>query len=428
MSFISEWTVPNEPNCCCDFSCNIIARSLCSDTGVVPCGYLEFTCPDSDPPINRSCPRKYYKRYTQTHVLSGISDQGRKDCANFYSITDTKEATLTEIWEYVINEETGICSLGLISAIGISRRTIESVYADPVNNSSFWCDAIYNQEAGYWEYTNSDGNSGIGNCFEFPNPNTLILCSNTEKVFEDIINYHLLVPDGDCLYFENNDQTNTLTFALSDEVTLGDTLSSIVCSEEICTSNDEPPAVNGCRYCCTDRGEGQSGLTYDYPFTPEGCIIAKSRSIAWETTLCQNNAPRTGQSSFLSIWFTELIIGQTYKATITYKRCSFVEDEEGVPILPTCSVYGSCEEAPEFYETITDEVTFVAENWAEVLGNCSNCAVLYKICELEDAANTWNIAHPDDPPRSVSCTSGGFNIPIAHGKYTWFYSCESIAV
>jgi len=218
--------------------------------------------------------------------------------------------------------------------------------------------------------------------------------------------------------------TIVTTTTLSDEVTMDDILT--VCDVVRCQSTDDPAEPQGCRYCCTDRGETREGLAYSDPLSPEGCIIPGSSTMAW--MVCDPLAPAgemSGQSSKITMWFKDLEPDTQYKATLVYKRCSFEKDEEDEYIQPSACVAGPCnEEDPADYAEVTDEIEFVAEHWAEVYGDCEQCEVMLKVCELEDEANDWNLANPLETPRSVGCGGTSFSVPTASNKYTWANSCE----
>ncbi len=203
---------------------------------------------------------------------------------------------------------------------------------------------------------------------------------------------------------------------LSEEIPLSEVLLSGICNEDaFCDPETDP----GCEPCCT--GEGAPGRLWES--TPYGCITPGSSGTAWDATDCDTSATMSGQSSTLSLWFKDLVPGTTYKVTITYKRCEFAKDEADNYLTPTCSAGVPCVEGVE-NTTLTDEVTFEATDWAELLSDrCGQCDIEYQRCVLQDEADAWNTANPEETPRTVACGSPGFDVPAIANHYTWFDSC-----
>lgn len=393
--------------CCCGVTCNVIPRSLCGTTSNT-CGWFpEYTDPEADPPVEVSCPPKFYRKKTYTYDY--YTNQGVEACSEL------------------------IISGNLVQTISIGKdeegNCVETCEVTGSASSSFSCNdgtdtgsctgtpiACYKDSWGDWVfYLEEEGDL----CYRWG------ITQIGQMSFDEIsrtptsITYSLsLTPSG----FPNWENIGTLTITLSDEVDLFGALAEKVCDTEACDSEEEEP---GCDLCCTDRGGPISGERY--LDTPEGCITPGSSAIAWDVSPCDTSGARAGQSVKLSLWFQDLVPGTTYKATITYKRCEFAKDEDDEYIVPSCSATGPCEEGP--YSTLTDEIVFTATDWAEILSqNCGLCNILYKKCELEDEAIAWNAANPEEPERTVACTTGGFDIPTVANHYTWFHSCTTEVV
>lgn len=390
--------------CCCGSACNVISRSLCSDALIdAPCGFPEFT--SVDPLVEASCPPKFYRTKT---VVQVFSLSGSEDGA-----TQNRDYTVTTISR--INDE---CIEYLVNCYGSHSSSYTTA-----NGGTYSCSG---------EFLTED--SGDGSLVCYPK----LLVENGVDLSEYNIHFQCgggdgYLPEGVITETTTVSQIlvqaystvgvtveKTTTTTLSDEITLEDSLALKVCNQDRCFEAENNPE---CRYCCTDRGGGDRD-GFVYTDSPEGCIVPGSSSVAWNTSPCDGSGKQKGQSVSLSLWFKGLVPGTTYRATITYKRCEFAKDIDDNYILPYCGGLTPCIDGVDPTE-ITDEIVFEATDWAEILSNrCSQCDILLKKCELEDEANTWNLANPELPPRTVACSAGGFSIPTASDHYTWFDRCQ----
>lgn len=413
--------------CCCVAPCNVIPRSLCGTAGSLRCAwYPEFTDPSADPPIVASCPPRFYRTRTLRET-STLSTSGPT-----FSVTVVYDVTL--IYEISIDSE-GVCQTTCTSS-GTVRKT-ESYYEgsgytphtkveDLIAVGCLTYDGTvsvsypeYPEDDYSYDVTNYGGVGESPNIYGFANFFTIF---DRNGGFDVTITNTSWIATSDDPRF-GMDSTRTATAILSDEVTLADELEFKRCNEEACSEDDDPAPENPCRPCCTVRGATEPDSYTYITDEPEGCIIPGSSSVAWDSSPCDTSGTRSGQGVHLSVWFKDLLPGAVYKATIVYLRCPFGEDEEDEPIYPSGCLVGPVDE--ESCDEVTDEVTFTATNWGEMLSwDCASCEVLLKMCELEDEANDWNTANPEEPPRSVACTSGGFDIPASHETYTWFQACE----
>lgn len=430
--------------CCCPAVCNIIPQSLCGSADNRCSWFPEFSDSEAEPPVGVSCPPKFYKTRTDSFTYDfscSYSDSySYEDYSYSITVSVTGSVFVQRVRSWTWNAELQICEFSdTVTATGTVTRTVSTTETFFGSTTTFDGTqtlepdgAYFHSGLGAYVIPMSQTSASGSQCFDGDcAPDTEGLYTNGQCTVDQVViflgDFSVLSPtQGE--YRDTTvapagivmDPPPVITAVLSDEVDLYSALAENVCPTEPCLSTDDPP--EGCELCCTDRGGAVSGERY--LDEPEGCIVPGTSTTAWDSSPCDTSGDRSGQAVDLAIWFKDLFPGTTYRATITYKRCSFAEDEEGNPIPPSCSGPNSCEGSPETWTTVTDEIIFTAENWAEILAiNCGLCAILRKQCELEDEANAWNTANPEEEPRTVACTGGGLRVPTAAGTYTWFDSC-----
>jgi hypothetical protein len=124
-----------------------------------------------------------------------------------------------------------------------------------------------------------------------------------------------------------------------------------------------------------------------------------------------------GNSVGLSVWFKNLTVGATYRATFYFNGCE-------VSGSPSCASFGTCG-APV---TVTPyELVFTAEHWAEIMtDNPSDIQVASTITNLTAEAAGRNTMHPERTALTVGVNSG-VNVPLVSGAYVWYdhYTLEA---
>lgn len=393
----------SENPCCCGDVCNVIPRSLCGTADLRCTWYSEFTDTEADPPIVASCPPKFYRTQTTTYTryLSQVRDGRTSTWVGSYTHTAN-----------VIIDEAGDCKY---SGPGVNvysgGYTFDDGWGGPplvatISSAGLWWPNSWSAYINnFWCGYGTPARTGVFN-----------VVSTTQKEWFWEVDFS----SPTCVAH----QEESTIITLSDEVTLADELEFKRCNEEACSEDDDPAPENPCRPCCTVRGATEPDSYTYITDEPEGCIIPGSSSVAWDSTACPGTGARSGQGVKLSLWFKDLLPGAVYKATIVYAIYEFAKDDDDEFIEPSGCLTGPVSEL--VFSDVTDEVEFTATDWAEMLSwDCAtDCAVALKVCELEDEANDWNTANPEEPPRSVSCTTGGFNIPTYRNKYSYFKSCN----
>lgn len=388
--------------CCCGATCNVIPRSLCA-TSVPVCGYPEFTAPavgiegdpDYVPAVVASCPPKFYR--TKTVAYAQSLDYSFSDPGDEYGPPSSGQSTWTisgdNIYRKVTDGESGACIDTPQECSGSSNNYDTSNTMGDYTSSHF----IYRTYDSACAETCSSGYDGVpdpecpGSIYGYPEYSWGFHEDSRDIQKTSIVqNFH-----AHAAWTTWEGPGGTITTTLSDEIPLHDTLFDHICDEENCDTDTDA----GCLPCCTGDTNGRRFKT-----TPTGCVAAGSGSTAYENSPCNTSGTRSGCHVSLSLWFRDLVPGQRYVATITYLRCEIDNSE-------------NCTE-------ITDTLDFTATDWAEVISeNCSRCDILLKMCQLNDEATAWNSANPSETPRTVICSAGGFDVPIASGYYTSFSDC-----
>jgi len=434
--FHVPWATPGGTSCCCDGGyCGFIPRSVCGQANMVcisgpgPTYYPEFTDP-------ASCPPKYYRTkttrreesWTYSNTTGGVPPT---------TYTGHGNLIWTTIETVGFNEETEECDFAKDCTGTFTGATSHNsgggnsqdydyttVECDDLPYGSCWSGTLTWQSGDVISYDCADwdvggiyleGSNGFGDIPLLHGASgDWTVNSPTEREVEE----DLSVSEGS-EYTGFSKRTETL----SDEVTIDEMIDT--CSVVPCVEGDPPDEFSeACTtFCCTDRGSPREGLAYRTPLIPEGCAKGGRSPMAY--LVCGSAAgTRVGQGSKITLWVKDLTPGTSYRMTLVYKRCSFQLDGMGEYIQPAACDPGPCYEInSDDYREVTDHVDFVAEHWAEVYGECEQCAVMLKICELEDEANDWNIDNPG-PDRTVGCGGTPFNVPTHSNTYTWAHSCE----
>lgn len=394
--------------CCCGPQCSAIITSLCSDDLIQGCGFTEF-----DDGTDPSCPRKYYKTLTQSwHNYGTLTSYDNPPNEPGDQFSQSYSFLHTNVLQKAKNEA-GECVTTVISSEGSVSDNQTFWESDPYNCSDSW---VYPNA---WEGDTSMPCAGWswGDPFFYGGGGVWgTWTSYSEVKTKTSLIQTYTFERSDPIGGGTGNKSGTATFVysaiLSEEVTLADVLRENLCPEDPCS-----PGEPDCRPCCTD---GTTGRKWD---TEGDCYIPSNSPIAWESTACTETTGRKkGQSSVISIAMKGLTPGTQYRLLLHYSRCELAKDDEGEYIPPSCGG-GSCEEGDP--EVFTEEMIFEATDWAEILGyDCGACEIAYRKCEFEDEAESWNAANPEATPRTVSCTTGGFNVPTANNYLTKFEFCE----
>ena len=423
--------------CCCGgVSCNTIPLSLCSDGYLTwdGCGYAEFTCEESgtlgtegyQPKVETSCPPKFYR--TRTVVITEAS-------SGYYQLYMDGDPFERATWSSTLSAEITYryveCSPTLVAATGTSTSSSKYENPPPAVETDDFCEsnlslvdglAVWNgtvthngfypihdptpwsEPAGYCSWDYSPYYNGVGGAVSGPN----VTVTKSKTSMQLVINspYSSTPVNGNGWLGESSSLI-TVTETLSDEITLHDSLLSVLCPAVPCDPNTE----SGCIACCDDDS---SFIKY----SGSGCVAPGSSPLAWDASSCSANT-RSGQSSRLSLWFSGLTVGQCYQVTLTFGRCEFAKDGEGHYLVPTCESGVPCTDAPN--ETFTQTLPiFQAEAWGEMLtDNCGRCDIAAILCWL-------NANKPEGA--TVACTIGAIDVPAIQNHYTWFSSCSIVSV
>jgi hypothetical protein len=424
----------NPPACCGATDGGILGWSL---TGSINpdeiCGFSEFD-PDEG---EISCPAKKYKKKTITYSFSS-NQPGDPNPENFRSkyVTNT-DYTLE--FEYSKVEGECVCSSSVINATSTisNYELVSGVYCVSTERSISasshpGCSLSGTNGLGGFNWSGTETTTtGFfdeeGACVIFIGPDEVPAGGPVDGSISwqevDITptsitkTYFLEHTNSEGVY---KTDSHSYTEVLSEEVSyseqLQNSLQGQICDEEICTSFEED--TTGCRYCCTDRGSGQSGLRF--LDEPEGCIQPGSGTTTWlqnddcdEEDHCDFGS--NSQSSNITYYAKDLTPGTTYQVVGTLSTVTYTSN----------NTEDYCE-ASEAVESDVDLGTFVATDWAMVFsGKCGDCSVEYLICQLEDEANDYNEDNelsPGDPGfREVAvCQSGGYDVPVERHKYITF--------
>ena len=402
---------PAKKCCCGGVSCNTIPFSLCRESALTwdGCGYAEFTDPSATPPIEKSCPPKFYRKMTLEASFSEIIKQSVWGCdyADPTEVDTVYSQTRKEVLTKAIGDE---------GCKETSDAICEAHWSDPDNSEC--CSWI-------WDW---DGEKFVQICdfrSQTMKENSSSDCGDVHMVIPSLYSYHY--PSLDWHNWKATSPTTAEgsvylalqypfavgvnvkgTLTLSDEITLHDTLLKAICAEISC----DPATDSGCRSCCDESGPFKK---YHNTGT---CIVPGSSPMTWDNSSCSANT-RSGQSSRLSLWFSGLTVGQCYQVTLTFGRCEFAKDGEGHYLVPTCESGVPCTDAPN--ETFTQTLPiFQAEAWGEMLtDDCGRCDIAAILCWL-------NANKPEGA--TVACTIGAIDVPAIQNHYTWFSSCSIVSV
>jgi hypothetical protein len=421
------------PDCCYIGNCNVIAQSICVPTAIA-CAFFEFTDPDADPPLVRSCPPKYYRRKVRTITGEFSWNIDGDDSVPIFDTQYSSQIEQQDIWTHEV-DESGICQL-IHEGTGTSTSDYQTEALGDDPEAHVTCTSTYlngNWSAIYTPELENEHPLLYLPCFYLPLEYTNL---ETNEVFalpwEDISPPKTSTKDEYSIFLDftegNSDYTATYSGSyseitvLEEEVPFSEVLRQSICNEETCSESQE---LEDCRYCCTEReNESRSGVRYVTPASPEGCVQTGNSTLAWNSSPCDGSNTVSGQSSTLSLYFRGLVPGTTYRATVTYLRCEFAKDENDEYLIPSCSHDVLCNEEGANQE-ITESIEFEAEHWAEILSTrCDQCDIMRLKCQLEDEVEAWNANNPEETPRTVGCSSGGFEVPAVPNHYTWFSSCK----
>lgn len=405
--------------CCCGGPnyCNTIPFSLCGDATYNGCGYAEFTNPSATPPVTASCPPKFYRKKTvhtvyQYHYNYNFTGGNPKNTAGVTEYLNT-----IEVSEYPSDPTDPCVAVHTSSGTASAVHTSSEDWGDGTDSVDSECSGTLLN--GVWESTTTSTwaatwfdppppltTTGASPCCEVMSfANSAVVYSNTVKTQTGSYEYHYSITDITANVI--------ITTTLSDEITLHDTLLTHACSEETCADHTEA----GCEPCCTDES------SYRKFNVTGGCIVPGTSAVAWDASSCTTLA-RSGQTSRLSVWFTDLEPDKTYRATLHFKRSEFDKDEGGHYLTPTCSSGVSAGTPFDIASQTIEFSTADDYHWAEVISdNCDRCDIMHKLCELNDEAAAWNDANPEATPRTVGCSAGSIDVPATPNHYTWLESC-----
>lgn len=454
MSVQLPWTPSGGAECCCDtLPCSTIGRSLCKFGITDICGFAEFTDPLADPPVEASCPPKYYKTKTikgeYQHKFEfwyggkwvNPDDPSQTEEADFVHLSSGKKELILNLTYKDIEGEDEFgnktCDRDVLTAASGSYHTegyslgptIDDYgnIVDPTIVEHPWPEedftVEYDAETKSYTWSPYDISSAIEYLL-LKNGDAKVV-STTEISLDLPFNGASVgppVPSYPPYYlgsWELDEYFCNYSAVLSEEIPYDELIQmgSTICDEVQCFEAEEDP---DCQYCCTDRGSGNRDGK-KWLDTPEDCVRPEVNWMAWDATDCEGNGGISGRGTDLGIIAKDMTPGSQYKFTVFYKNCEFPKDPEtGNTIYPSCTWVPPCggEEI-----TITDEVTFDATHWAEIHSKfCDHCAIMLMLCQLEDEADIWNHANPS-PDRYATCKSGGFKIPARNLEMTWYDHC-----
>jgi len=377
----------------------------------------------ADPPVEKSCPPKYYRTKTETSVFSFYQDVEP-------SGNNQRNYTVTTVTSAVINEE-GDCVFALVSCTG----THSSSQLFPLGGT-YSCSGVFTTE--------DDGMGGLQCYPKMLEENGVDLsafdihaqCGGGDGSLPTAV---VTVPSTTVRVSVQAETvglttvSKTTTETLSDEIPYSEMMRDQVCEEDQCFETEEDP---DCRYCSTPfcgtnvENTNRDGLKWAVPDSPIGCIKPSATNMTWLIDGC-SGGDLSVRTTDLTLVAKDLTPGQWYRLDVTYLHCFFSSYPPDYPVVglrgtfidPTCFSIGSCAEGS--YASTTDTIEFQADHWAEVLSNfCDHCEIMYLVCQLKDEAKAWNDANPLETPRTVDCSAGGFQMPVLSNNYTWVESCS----
>jgi hypothetical protein len=442
---------------CCPTGILVLSTSLCGRINPdTVCGFPEFTAPaqgeefidgepnpDYVPAVVASCPPRFYRtKTTETEISYSFSttcsggDPGTCETTAYnYSFTQDSTETQTKFYDEEEELEQDRCKdesefVGSSSS-SESETILGDTYTDTCSSST---DENGNWVGTYVYYSGWEVEVD-GPCGGIPEWVDLSSATNEDTTTSTVHTSTSTLSSFTSRTFEEDDmtpwtETSSIDFSssiittLSDELTPGELLDNI-CQQRRCTSEDEDIT---CQLCCTDRDEGPiDGIyyeTHDEDDEPLGCFVPDSSYVAWQQG-CEGDhcADSEGRSADLSFVFKDLVPGESYEVEVTFVRYDYAKDSEDNVICPIGCYIPINGVDIESETEVVETFTFTASNWAVIRSNhCDLCSVKYQKCALEDEAEAWNDANPDEPERTVTCSSSGMLIPTEKETYTWYRS------
>lgn len=459
-------------SCCGDARCQVLPQSLCRHLFYepVPWAFAEYTAAASNvgdciqPAVAVSCPPVFYRKKT-TRIQHNLNTS-KIDLITYPPgsgvgrDTEEVENSKTQEEEWTIVEQRYPDGPSTYEGEGSSYlRTYLGTKFDDVlvgfqeNVCTAQVVGVTSDGQPIWDGENAFDSMGFGfdpesqttpvttRCATDPGGGVVVTCE-IRNPFSKIITitrtYNL-----DPLFESLDGQAGTATSIISETLSEPVEVLHNLCDEEGCDSDDDPPAINGCNYLCTDRGSGQNGITYEVApdnktINDADCVHPRRSGTAWLGTPGCTDPESPRQNVSLSAVLRDLIPGNQYRLTLHLKRCCYEPPEatEENPIdFQTCSSpFFPCTTDSEGNTELVPVSPFVlefeAEHWGEVIATSlsSQFSVtdpLLAKCQLEDEAAAWNAANPSEPPRTVGYSSdGNFRLPLFYPCYVWFDSCE----
>ena len=459
----------------------MLIQSLCSDEGVIVCGFAEFTDPEADPPVTVSCPPVYYRNkeitvsaeYNASASNSGSCEGAVQNITLTQSFSSrdfierTKDGVSEECEDTTLEWEGSGSYISYSSPIGMSDGKGEGgceygdyayeLYIETTSERvgvSEWASCTSSESQGGGRYLDfawpcdhscpgiEAASFGCDDDTSFPQAGYPIGFGAAEEIIQVDKTMTIIsrsasgswveepYGEGGPTYNWTQDGLGKTITTLSNQIELYYALKELVCPTLPYCADPPTEGVGLCRPCCTgDEPPVEQYLLSDDP----PCIVPGTSIYAWDTSPCDTSRLKRGQAVHLSPYFRDLVVGATYRLTINYQTCPFPLDDEEQPILPTCSVIPGCGEDVAPADLIAyDEMEFIATAWAMVFGDrIEECDLRLLICQLEDEATAWNAVHSGDEgfvAREVHIggggTGGSVTVPTFHDTLTWFHSCD----
>ena len=130
--------------------------------------------------------------------------------------------------------------------------------------------------------------------------------------------------------------------------------------------------------------------------------------------------PPCGNAVNVSLWFKNLKVGTTYRATLYFGGCE-------ISGTPTCGSDGECGASTA---VASAEIVFTAEYWAEVIsGRGGDADIEAVVTSLEAEAAAIYAEHPENGMPGVHVNDLPVSVPVVEGSYVWFdhFTLEEVA-